>query len=216
MIDAAGALQHAHDAGIIHRDLKPPNLMVDTAEHCWVLDFGLAGYLQAQANGRIAYTDSRRSRNPPIDLGPEPEQPSVSGVLGTPDYMAPEQFQGRADRRTDVWGLGVILYELLALQRAFHGRKQIESSDPPRPRDLARGLPRDLDAICWKAIRKEPAHRYPSARALADDLRHWLKSEPVRARPAHTPRRVLLWATRNKGWAAAIALAMLAFSALCA
>ena len=214
MIDAAEALQHAHEAGIIHRDLKPSNLMVDTAEHCWVLDFGLAGYLKAQANGHAHDGPPAPEAKPAIDLGPEPDPPTMSGVVGTPDYMAPEQFQGRADTRTDVWGLGVILYELLTLQRAFHGRKEIESSDPPRPRDLVHGLPLDLDAICCKAIRKEPAQRYPSARALADDLRHWLKSEPVQARPAHTLRRVLLWAKRNKGWAAAIALATLAFASI--
>jgi len=209
MIDAAEALQHAHEAGIIHRDLKPSNLMVDTAEHCWVLDFGLAGYLKAQANGHAQESDGQPSpgAKPAIDLGPEPDPPSVSGVLGTPHYMAPEQFQGRADARTDVWGLGVILYELLTLHRAFHSPKEIESSDPRRPQDLAHGLPLDLEAICWKAIRKEPARRYPSARALAGDLRHWLKSEPVTARKARTARWLALWAKRNKGWAAAIAVA---------
>ncbi len=214
MIDAAEALQHAHEAGIIHRDLKPSNLMVDTAEHCWVLDFGLAGYLKAQANGHAQNEPPAPEAKPVIDLGPEPNPPTMSGVVGTPDYMAPEQFQGRADARTDVWGLGVILYELLTLQRAFRGRKEIASSDPTRPRDLANDLPLDLEAICWKAIRREPTQRYPSARALADDLRHWLKSEPVTARKARTVRRVLLWAKRNKGWAAAIAIATLAFVAV--
>jgi eukaryotic-like serine/threonine-protein kinase len=214
MVDAAEALQHAHNAGIIHRDLKPSNLMVDTSEHCWVLDFGLAGYLKAQANGHPHDGPPAPDIKPAIDLGPEPDPPTMSGVVGTPDYMAPEQFQGRADTRTDVWGLGVILYELLTLQRAFRGRKRIESSDPPCPRDLAHGLPLDLDAICRKAIRKEPSQRYASAQALADDLRHWLKSEPVQARPAHTVRRVLLWANRNQGWAAAISLATLTFVAI--
>ncbi|MFI5461157.1 MAG: WD40 repeat domain-containing serine/threonine protein kinase [Isosphaerales bacterium] len=216
MIDAAEALQHAHEAGIIHRDLKPSNLMVDTAEHCWVLDFGLAGYLKAQANGHAHDGPPAPEAKPAIDLGPEPNPPTMSGVVGTPHYMAPEQFQGRADARADVWGLGVILYELLTLRRAFQGQKEIESPDPPRPRDLVHDLPLDLDAICWKTIRKEPAQRYPAARALADDLRHWLKSEPVQARPAHTLRRVLLWVKRNKGWAAAIALATLAFVAVSA
>ncbi len=90
-------------------------------------------------------------------------------------------------------------------------RKEIESSDPPRPGNLVHGLPLDLDAICWKAIHKEPAQRYPSGRALADDLRHWLKSEHVMARPARTFRRLVLWAKRNKGWA--VALVITAFSA---
>jgi serine/threonine-protein kinase len=151
---------------------------------------------------------------PAIDLGPEPDPPTASGVLGTPDYMAPEQLRGRADGRTDVWGLGVILYELLTLRRAFHDRAAIETKDPARPRSLVHGLPLDLEAICWKAIRKEPGQRYPSAQALADDLRHWLKSEPVQARPAHTLRRVGLWAKRNKGWAAAIVLATVGILAI--
>ena len=173
MIDAAEAVQHAHEAGIIHRDLKPSNLMVDTSEHCWVLDFGLAGYLRAQANGETEATDSREA-TPGPDHSPAADPPTVSGVLGTPGYMAPEQFHGRADARTDVWGLGVILYELLTLRRPFENRQQIESTDPPQPSDLVQSLPRDLEAICLKAIRKEPARRYQAALELAQDLRHWL------------------------------------------
>jgi serine/threonine protein kinase/WD40 repeat protein len=215
MIDAAEAVQHAHDAGIIHRDLKPANLMVDLSAHCWVLDFGLAGYLKAQAQGRAPDGGglSVPAAKPPIDLGPDVDPPTVSGVLGTPDYMAPEQFRGRADVRSDVWGLGVILYELLTLRRPFRGRKEIESTDPLQPKDVVQGLPLDLDAICRKAIQKEPAKRYQTARDFADDLRHWLEIEPVSARPIRTPRRVLLWAKRNKGWAAALAVATAALLA---
>ncbi len=184
MLDAAEAVHHAHEAGIIHRDLKPSNLMVDTAEHCWVLDFGLAGYLRAEGREETP-TKAVPEAKPLPDLGPEPQQPLVSAVLGTPHYMAPEQFQRKADARTDVWGLGVTLYELLTLRRAFHSQQQIELANPSRPTELVHGVPLDLEAICWKALRKEPGQRYPSARALADDLRHWTKSEPVRARPAH-------------------------------
>ncbi len=209
ILDAAEAVHHAHEAGIIHRDLKPSNLMVDTAEHCWVLDFGLAGYLRAQANGESPTTDTPAAK-PVTDLGPEPNPLTVSGVLGTPDYMAPEQFQQKADARTDVWGLGVTLYELLTLRRAFHGREQIKSAEPSRPRELVHSVPLDLEAICWKAIRKDPSQRYPSARALAEDLRHWTKGEPVKARPAHTLRRMALWSRRNPGWAAAITVATVA------
>ena len=216
MIDAAEAVQHAHEAGIIHRDLKPSNLMVDTSEHCWVLDFGLAGYLKAHASGNVpvdgGLTDARAESS--AQGGAKAEQPAVSGILGTPHYMAPESFQGRADERTDVWGMGVILYELLTLRRPFDRQKDIETSDPPRPRDLVHGVLPDLEAICWKAIRREPSLRYTSARALADDLRHWLRSEPVNARPAHTLRRLLLWANRNKGWAAAITVGTLTFIAV--
>ena len=147
MADAAEALDHAHQAGIIHRDLKPSNLMVDRAEHCWVVDFGLAR-VQAAADdvasvpgGKAAWRADRLT----------------DGTVGTRPYMAPEQYDGRADARTDVWGLGVTLYELLTLRRAFDDHDRIVSEDPPRPRNLVRNLPADLDAICWKALRKDPA-----------------------------------------------------------
>ena len=119
MIDAAEAIQHPHEAKIVHRDLKPSNLMVDKSGHCWVIDFGLFGYLKAQVdsqmrtNGEAEAGSRPRGPTPALDLGPEP--PPVSGVLGTPPYMAPEQFHSQADAETDVWGLGVILYELLTL-----------------------------------------------------------------------------------------------------
>ena len=169
MIDAAEAVHHAHEAGIIHRDLKPSNLMVDAAEHCWVLDFGLAGYLKTKANGHTsaggALTEPRAEHS--AHLGPETVQPTVSGILGTPHYMAPESFQGRADERTDVWGMGVILYELLTLRRPFNRQKEIETSDPPRPRDLVHGILPDLEAICWKAIREASPTRRPVRRPTA-------------------------------------------------
>jgi serine/threonine protein kinase len=207
MIDAAEAVQHAHEAGIIHRDLKPSNLMVDTSEHCWVLDFGLAGYLRAQANGEGSATAPPQA-SPIPDLGPDP--PTVSGILGTPDYMAPEQFQGRADTRTDVWGLGVILYELLTLRRPFHDRESIKISDTVSPSDLVLNLPADLEAICAKAMRKEPMKRYQTPRELTDDLRRWVRHEPVAARPALAFRRAVLWTHRNPGWATALLLAVMA------
>ncbi len=214
MLDAAEAVHHAHEAGIIHRDLKPSNLMVDTAEHCWVLDFGLAGYLRAEGREETR-TAAPIEGKPESDLGPEPQQPLVSAVLGTPHYMAPEQFQRKADVRTDVWGLGVTLYELLTLSRAFHSREQIESADPPRPSKLVHGVPRDLEAICLEG---------PSQETPANVIRRptrWQTtcgtgSRASRCEPGqpHTLRRVGLWARRNKGWAAAIAVAALALASL--
>ena len=192
--DAADALHHAHEVRVIHRDVKPSNIMVDTHEHCWVLDFGLAAY-QAARNGE-----------------PHPDGPGgsidgmASGIMGTPRYMAPEQFHGRADARTDVWGLGITLYELLTLRPAFASRAQIESSEPQSPGEIAGNLPRDLEAICLKALRKEPQQRYATARDLADDLRRWLSQEPVRARRARPLRRLALWSRRNPGWSAAMVL----------
>ena len=131
------------------------------------------------------------------------------GPVGTRPYMAPEQHRDgkQANVRSDVWGLGVTLYELLTLQRAFATGEAVLKTEPIPPRQLNPGLDRDLEAVVLKALRKDPAHRYPTAQALADDLRHWLGREPVTAREAHTLRRLGLWAKRNKGWATAIAAA---------
>jgi serine/threonine protein kinase/WD40 repeat protein len=205
MRDAAQALQHAHDVHILHRDVKPANIMVDRAGQCWIIDFGLACFL----NG--AEPDHRTAK----DAGQKSALAQTASVAGTLAYMAPEQFRCEVDARRDVWGLGATLYELLTLQRAFPGgtdeeiRKQIEHGEPTPPHELIRNVPRDLSAICLKALRKEPAERYQTARGFADDLRRWLGHEPTTARPARTMRRVSLWARRNRGWAAAIGLGLL-------
>src|SRR5262249_35800756 len=138
------------------------------------------------------------------------DPPTVSGVLGTPDYMAPEQFQGRADARTDVWGLGLILYELLTLRRPFRDRRAIEGNDPGPPRELVSHLSVDLAAVRAEARQDQPADRYQTPRELAEDLRRWLKYEPVTARPALALRRALLWCLRNPGWTAALLISTLA------
>ena len=194
--DAADALQHAHEVNIFHRDVKPSNLMVDRMGHCWVLDFGLAA-LRAGTDGATlnASGHDRTDLDPVPDAAPE----LASGVLGTLYYMAPEQFERRFDARSDVWGLGVTLYELLTLRRPFNSKTEVLSSDPPRFSDLDAKLPPDLEAICLKATRKDPMDRYQSAGELRDDLRRWLGHEPTRARPARTARRVLLWSRATRG-----------------
>jgi len=220
MADAAEALQHAHDVQIVHRDMKPSNLMVDKAGQCWIIDFGLARYLNTPPD------------NPAPETAPQSDSIAVSasGVNGTPQYMAPEQWnKGKLDARTDVWGLGVTLYELLTLRRAFEPpprdgkptthddiRQMVLTTEPTRPRGLVGNLPPDLAAICGKAVRKEPAKRYPSAREFADDLRRWLRHEPTTALPARVFRRAGLWAKRNPGWAAALATVILAVGAITA
>ena len=119
----------------------------------------------------------------------------------------------QADARADVWGLGVTLYELLTLQRAFATGRSVLEDEPKSPRQLNPHLDRDLEAVVLKALRKEPAHRYPTAGALADDLNRWLRHEPTSVRPARPARRLALWSRRNPGWAAATLTAVLAILA---
>jgi serine/threonine protein kinase/WD40 repeat protein len=194
LADVADALHHAHKAGFLHRDIKPSNIMVDRSGHCWLIDFGLAGYLDESGARSIANDTAQ------------------TGPVGTPQYMAPEQFRGQADVRSDVWGLGATLYELLTL-RPFVSSPSTATAQamgdvrpPPSPKESLGAVPADLSAICLKALHQEPSLRYQSAAEFAEDLRRWLHHEPTAARPAHVPRRVSLWARRNPGWAVLIVL----------
>jgi serine/threonine protein kinase/WD40 repeat protein len=196
MADAGDALHHAHQARVIHRDVKPSNIMVDAQEHCWVLDFGLAAY-------RAAWDGDARPDGPG-----GPADGAASGVMGTLRYMAPEQFHQKADERTDVWGLGVTLYELLTLRPAFESRAEIESGELRRPREFVHNVPLDLEAICMKALCNDPKDRYLIAREFADDLRRWLRGLPAAASKPRPWRHVWLWSRRNPGWATAAALTL--------
>jgi serine/threonine-protein kinase len=167
--DVAAAIHEAHRLGVVHRDLKPSNILVErTTEGRWfpvVMDFGLAREL---------------SVNPP-SMDPEL-------VQGTPAYMSPEQARGDSgviDRRSDVYSLGASLYELVTGQVPFTGESssqilvRVLREDPPSPRSLVPDLPADLEAVILQCLAKDPAQRYPSARALADDLSRYLDGEPV-------------------------------------
>ncbi len=176
------ALHHAHEAGVVHRDLKPSNVMLDRTNKPYLLDFGLA----KQDAGEFSMT-------------------ATGDILGTPAYMSPEQARGEshlADRRSDIYSLGVVLYELLTGQRPFKGSthmllRAIQQIEPSPPSKLNRQLPRDLETICLKAMSKEPHRRYATALEMAEDLQRFLHDESILARRPSTIERGMRWIRRN-------------------
>jgi tetratricopeptide (TPR) repeat protein len=182
-VQAALALEHAHQFGMVHRDVKPANLLLDGRGHLWVTDFGLAR------------------------LGGEDGLTRSGDLVGTLRYMSPEQVLGRrglVDQRSDVYSLGLTLYELLTLEPAWPGAdrqeilRQIERAEPRPPRALNKAVPRDLETIVLKALAREPAGRYGTAQELADDLRRFLEDRPVRARRPTLAQRATKWAWRHR------------------
>jgi WD40 repeat protein/serine/threonine protein kinase len=205
---AAEALQHAHAVGILHRDVKPSNMMVDTHGQCWLIDFGLA-YCKDQSTLEDAGPDLAET-SPPLE---------TRGPLGTPEYMAPEQYTAEATEQSDVWGLGATLYELLTLRRAFHGSERAKTkemvlhADPVPVQESVRNVPKDLIEISRKCLQKDPVKRYAKMGDVAEDLRHWLNGEPTTARPLWFWQRLWMWGRRNPGWAAALTFAMVSLLA---
>lgn len=186
---AATAIEHAHQYGVIHRDIKPANLLLDSAGKIWVTDFGLA-QVQNEASNLT------RTGDP----------------MGTLRYMSPEQAAGNRnelDHRTDIYALGITLYELLTLRPAIEGDgyrellNQVVLHEPPAPRVVDPSLPVELDTIVRKAIAKTPSERYASAGAFADDLQAWLDDKPIAAKPPTPLERLSKWRRRNSGLVAA-------------
>jgi hypothetical protein len=181
-VQAAEALEHAHQYGVVHRDIKPGNLLVDAHGQVWVTDFGLA---QFQADAGLTHTGD---------------------LLGTLRYMSPEQAGGQRvllDHRTDVYSLGATLYELLTLRPPFDGTDRQTLlhqilNDEPRPlRAAAKSVPAELETIVLKALAKAPAERYATAREMADDLQRFLDNKPIRARRPSWRQVAVKWAWRH-------------------
>jgi TolB-like protein/predicted Ser/Thr protein kinase/Tfp pilus assembly protein PilF len=186
----ARTVHYAHEHGILHRDIKPGNILLDQKGEPHLTDFGLA---------RLLETESTVTR--------------TLEVLGTPSYMAPEQAVGNnaaVSRATDVYGIGAVLYQLLTRHPPFAGGTTYETikllldTEPRPPRSLNRKIDRDLSTICLKCLEKDPKRRYASTVALAEDLEHWLKHEPIRAHRAGIFTRGRKWVRRKPAIAALI------------
>jgi WD40 repeat protein/serine/threonine protein kinase len=196
-IAVAEALEHAHSLGIVHRDIKPGNLLLDTAGRLWVTDFGLA----------------RTVNDAGLTL--------TGDLMGTLRYMSPEQAlakHGLVDHHTDIYSLGVTLYELLTLRPAIDGvdreelLNKIAFEEPPAARQRNAAIPVELETIVRKAMSKEPKERYATAKEVGDDLHRFLDDKPIRARPPRLHQRLRKWTRRHKAvlWTAAVLLVFVA------
>lgn len=179
--ELAQALQYAHEHDVVHRDVKPSNIIIDENDKTHLADFGLAKSIAA-----------------------EDTVTQAGQVMGTPAYMAPEQARGcsnEVDTRSDVYSLGVVMYEMLTGQQPFQGKKrllllQVIEDDPRPPSQLVEGLPRDLEIICLKAMSKLPRLRYQTAAEFGNDIKRYLDGEPILARPIGYSERFLRWSRR--------------------
>jgi serine/threonine protein kinase len=195
MVKVAEAIAYAHHRGVIHRDLKPANILLDQSGNPRVTDFGLAKKVQADSG----LTGSGQ-------------------IMGTPSYMPPEQARGRRGAvgpAADVYALGATLYALVTGRPPFQAATAMDTvlmvlmDEPVPPRRLNASIQRDLETICLKCLEKEPGKRYPTAAALADDLRRYLTGEPIVARPVMHAEQAVKWARRRPAIAGLLGLVAL-------
>lgn len=190
--NVAAAIQYAHEQGVLHRDIKPANLLLDGEGTVWITDFGLA---------KVNDVD---------------ELTQTGNLIGTLRYMAPEQFDGEFDERSDIYSLGLTLYELLALQPAFDSLKQSHAinlsskrKSPALLRTINSSIPHDIETITAKAISLEPKHRFATAQEFADELNLFLDDRPVKSRPVPKIELAWRWAKRNPAVASLSSIAAL-------
>jgi serine/threonine protein kinase/formylglycine-generating enzyme required for sulfatase activity len=194
-VQAAEALAYAHRQGILHRDVKPSNLLLDQQGTVWITDFGLAKAEEAD------------------ELTP------TGDVVGTLRFMAPERFNGQSLPQSDVYALGLTLYEMLTLRPGFGESDKMKLIDkvlhesPPPPRRIDPHVPRDLETVVLKCLAKDPRERYAGAEAVAEDLRRFLADRPIRARRATAGEQVWRWGRRNPAVAGLLGAVLLVFAA---
>ena len=190
----AAAIHHAHEQGVLHRDLKPSNVLIDETDQPRITDFGLAKLFETGSD---------------ITLSGQ--------VLGSPNFMPPEQAAGRNEEvgpQSDLYSLGAILYHLLTGRPPFAAQTvqatlaKVLQAEPLAPRALNEAVPRDLETICLKCLEKDPRRRYRTAQELADELGRFLRGEPIVARPVSPPEKLWRWCRRNRALAASLSAAL--------
>lgn len=210
----AEAIHYAHEKGILHRDLKPSNILIDEFDQPRITDFGLAKFVIPASGGATGME--------PADTGTANDLTITGQVLGSPSYMPPEQAVGRREEMnagSDIYSLGAILFHLLTGRPPFLAESitetldQVRYSEPVSPWVLNPSVPRDLETVCLKCLEKEPVRRYATAQELADELKRFLRDEPVHARPVSAATKVGRWCRRNPVVAALAFGLVLALSA---
>ncbi|HEV3004679.1 MAG TPA: serine/threonine-protein kinase, partial [Pirellulales bacterium] len=228
LIDVCNAVEYAHSRGVLHRDLKPGNVMLGKYGETLVVDWGLAKALgRAEPAGQKNEGDDNRQAAPGSLDGERAFQPAsgdsptaMGSAVGTPAYMSPEQAAGRLDLlspASDVYSLGATLYSLLTGRAPFQSSgdskailARVERGEFPLPRAVRADIPMPLEAICVKAMARQPAQRYAAPRGLAEDLEHWMADEAVSAHRDGRPQRMARWFRRHRAWTQAAAAALVA------